>query len=78
MTPVGQSCSSAGLSTTAFTLPAPGSPRHKGATLNCPHLSSLQQFLTVLAQTTTIPGSYGIPEEACEGKEMLQSEHMVL
>jgi hypothetical protein len=38
----------------------------------------LQQFLTVLAQTTTIPGSYGIPEEAGEGKEMLQAEHMAM
>jgi hypothetical protein len=78
MTPLGQGCSTAGLSTTAFTLPTPGSHRHKGTALNCPNLSSLQQLLTVLAQTTTIPGSHGIPEEAGDDKEMLRSEQMVM
>ena len=76
MSPLGQELS---LSTTAFTLPAPGSPRtSKSAAFNCPHLGSLQQFLTVLGQTATIPGHQGIPEEGGEGKEVLDGNHQAL
>lgn len=66
--------------TTAYTLPTSGSPKPvKNLSAGCALLTSLQQFLTVLAQTTTLPEHHGIAEESGDEKEVLQSgDYLVL